>query len=103
MDLEALIRQIAREEAAKLVAASVAQSADRLPHNKWGGFPSPREACEAARAGRVRGAVKVGRRWYATRLAIEEYIAANAEKPAAEADNIVAIVDRVFEGRRRHG
>lgn len=84
---------VARErEAAELraLAAALEIGADSdplTPHDEVPGH-TKRAGAEAMRAGKIAGAVKNGKKWFARRSAIEAYLA-SGEKPAAVTGNAV--------------
>ena len=101
-EIDDLIRRLVRDEVrAALLQRERPDADDMVPHARWP-FPSRREACEAAAAGKIDGARKVGRCWYASKRALAAYLEANAAPaPCASAD-VVSIVDAAAR-RRRHG
>jgi hypothetical protein len=81
--IEALVE---RKVAEKLASLSPAKGLVDLAKI---GVPK-RTVYRDARAGKIDGAVKIERRWYATQAAVDEWIASHAtekaERPAGEAD-----------------
>ena len=72
-------------------ALGSAFSDDRIDHARWG--RPLRVCCASAAAGEIEGAIKVGRRWLATRSAVEAWLARSAEVKADVID-ITAAIDR---------
>src|SRR5687767_13687495 len=90
--LAEVIDALVRERVAEALATRERPDADDMvPHARWP-FPSRREACEAAAAGKIDGARKVGRCWYASKRALAAYLEANSAPALGSCASVVSMV-----------
>lgn len=95
--LEIEIRRIVREE---LAAMRGVDSDPLMPHDEIPGH-TPRAGAEAMRSGKIHGATKTGKKWYARRSAVEKYIASGiAHRDIKPANDVEAAVERALRRAR---